>query len=303
MAITFLKKAKANLPSRSVKYWLHQHLNGPDPARPISVIHASELTKEKGFCPREYALYDLTKKKPKDGWLSTSQEVTYEIGRVLQDSVVNWFADMGKAICHWKCVACGAMHQFQTRPFKCESCGYKTFKPKEVRFESQITGASCGIDMILGMGEEKLRPIELKTMDKDEFKALAAPLAEHRVRTNLYLRIIAESGHPWANKVSSTRATVFYISKGGFGCADEQLKQWGIKESYSPFKEYEIDRNDEETDIYAVRSKAVKDFRTGEEGVPFGICSTPMAKRASGCLMKEACFSGQFPPVNDWSEE
>ena len=36
MAMTFLKKAKAFLPTQSVKYLLHSHLNGPDPARPMS---------------------------------------------------------------------------------------------------------------------------------------------------------------------------------------------------------------------------------------------------------------------------
>ena len=107
--MTFLKKAKAFLPTQSVKYLLHSHLNGPDPARPMSRMHASELTKPDGFCPRHYALADATKTKPKDNWLTTSEEVTFHIGRVLQDAVVNWFADMGKAFCHWKCQGCGHM--------------------------------------------------------------------------------------------------------------------------------------------------------------------------------------------------
>ena len=92
MAITFLKKAKDLMPERSIKYLLHSHLNGPDPARPLSRVHASELTKEDGLCPRFYALHDVTKRKPKDGWLNTSEQVTFHIGRVLQDCAPDYAA-------------------------------------------------------------------------------------------------------------------------------------------------------------------------------------------------------------------
>ena len=42
----FLKKVKeAGAPERSIKYLLYSHLNGPEKARPLSRMHASELTK------------------------------------------------------------------------------------------------------------------------------------------------------------------------------------------------------------------------------------------------------------------
>ena len=43
--------------------------------------------------------------KGKDRWLTTSETVTFDMGRDLEKRVVNAFADMGKAVCHWKCVA------------------------------------------------------------------------------------------------------------------------------------------------------------------------------------------------------
>lgn len=300
MALTFLKKASAFKPEASIKFLLHRHLSGFDPARPLSRVHASELTKEDGLCPRLYALADVTKVKPKDQWLTTSEEVTYHMGRVLQDSVVNWFADMGKAICHWRCVGCNQLHEFQTRPLKCPTCGVKSFTPVEVRFESAVNGASCGVDMLLGLGEEKLRPVELKTMDKDVFKALLAPLAEHRLRTNLYLRLMEESASPWSNLVATDKATVLYISKGGYGCADPDMKKWGLTDQFSPFKEFTITRNDKETDVLGARAKVVKDFRAAKVGMPCGVCVTALSKRASKCQFKNACFSGDHPPVYDW---
>jgi hypothetical protein len=47
--------------------------------------------------------------------------------------------------------------------------------------------------------------VEIKTMMKDQFKDLVGPLAEHKLRTNFYLRIIAESGHNWASLIESSR--------------------------------------------------------------------------------------------------
>ena len=119
MAMTFLKKQSASAPSKSLKYLLHNYLSGPDDGRPFAVIHASDLTKEEGLCPRAYALADVTKAKPHGSWLVTSEVVMYRMGHDQQDAVVNWFADMGRAIGHWQCLACNHLHEFQKRPQKC----------------------------------------------------------------------------------------------------------------------------------------------------------------------------------------
>ena len=209
---------------------------------------------------------------------------------------------MGKAVCHWKCIACGTLHEFQTKPVACKTCGVKRFDPIEVRFESAVTGASCGVDMLLAMGETKLRPVELKTIDKEEFKQLKAPLAEHKWRTNLYLRIIDECEHHWSNMVNTKQATILYISKGGFGTLDPELKKWGLSDQFSPFKEFTIHRDDSLTEGICKRAKVVTDFRKGLVGMPCGICTTAMDKRAKTCGFRGACFSGDYPPEYFWNE-
>lgn len=294
MALGFLKKAA---PEASLKFWLHQHLNGPSAGRSTSHVHASDMTKHDGFCPRFFALADVTKMKTNPEWLDTSHNVTFTLGRWMQDQIVDWFADMGKAICHWKCVSCGTMHEFTKRPEKCKTCGCKTSKPIEVRFESAVTGASCGVDMLLAMGEPKLRPVEIKTIRPEDFKALVAPLAEHRTRTNLYLRIIEESGNPL---VATNKATVLYVTKGGYGCQDNDLKAMGLKERFSPFKEFSVTRQDSDTNAICARAKVVKDFREGKVGMPRGICTTALTPRACSCSLKEVCFSGEHAPVYNW---
>src|SRR4051794_22826774 len=102
MALTFLKSAKEMLPTKSLKFLLHHHMGGPDKARPLSRVHASSLTKPEGFCPRYYALHDTLKIKPKDGWLTAADVITFDMGNDLQELVVQAFADMGKAVGHWK---------------------------------------------------------------------------------------------------------------------------------------------------------------------------------------------------------
>lgn len=300
MAISFLKKAKTMRPKNSLKVLLHQHLSGFEPGRSLKRIHASELTKTEGMCPRKYALADVVKAQPKDEWLTTSHAMTYQIGRDQERNLVQWFADMGKAVCHWKCVACGTMHEFQLRPHACKSCGTKRFDANEVRFESALSSASCGVDMLLALGEGALRPVEIKTIDKDEFKSLAAPLAEHKWRTQFYLRIIAESEHHWSNNVATDAATVLYVSKGGFGCLDPDLKKWGLSEQFSPFKEFEITRDDTSTEPLFQRAKVVKDYRDGKVGMPCGLCSTAHSQRAQNCPVRKECFSGDYPVEYDW---
>lgn len=300
MAVSFLKKAKSFQPKNSVKHLLHKHLATYEAGRSLKRIHASELTKPNGLCPRLYALADVTNAKPKDEWLSTSQAMTFQIGRDQEKNIVQWFGDMEKAICHWKCVSCGTVHEFQLRPHACKECGTKRFDHKEVRFESAVTGASCGVDMLLALDGKKLTAVEIKTIDKDEFKSLQAPLAEHRWRTQLYLRIIDESDHPSSKTVNTETAMVLYVSKGGFGCSDPELKKWGLPEQFSPFKEYEIKRDDAATDPLAARAKVVKDFRDGKVGMPCGLCTHAMSERAKNCVVKGPCFSGDYPATYDW---
>ena len=159
---------------------------------------------------------------------------------------------------------------------------------------------------MLALGEPKLRAIEIKTIDKDMFKdkhtkkELVAPLAEHKLRTALYLRIIAESGHPWSSLVSTDAATILYVSKGGYGCQDLTLKSWGLKEQFTPFKEFTVKRDDKMTESVSRRAQVIKHFRDGKVGMPCGVCPTAFAKRAQFCAQRSPCFSGEYLAQYDW---
>jgi hypothetical protein len=289
-------KPITDAPERTLKYRLHSHLNQVQEGRPYHRIHASALTREDPeFCPREYVIASLTKTKPQSETIVTALAVTFEIGRMVQDQVINWFADMGLAVGDWRCLACARLHTFAKRPVKCGLCGCRAFKPEEHRFESAFSGASCGIDMMVDLGRPRHTIVEIKTIRPEDFGVLAAPLAEHRERTNLYLRLIAESDTPESNLVDTARAKVLYVSKGGYGKQDKQLGAWGLGEQFSPFKEFDVNRDDQGSQPYWERAKMIHDFRNGTEGIPMGVCPTMLCKRAKQCPVRHACFSGQFP--------
>jgi rubrerythrin len=298
----FAKKLKHFMPQRNLRYLLHDHLSGFERPRGLQKVHASELTRAEGFCPRFYALADASKARLKDQWLGAADVATFQLGRMWQDSIVHWFADMGRAVGHWRCLACNQLHEFQKRPVKCAGCGSRAFKPEEVRFESAISGASCGIDMMVDVGDPLLLPVEIKSMKKEEFAELLAPLAEHRLRTALYLRLIEESEHPWSSLVQHDRAKVLYVCKGGY-VADAELRQWGLPDRYSPFKEFDVGRADQQTDELSRRAKVVKDYRSGAVAMPAGICASALAKRARSCALCKLCFSGDHPPAYQWQDQ
>ena len=220
--MTFIQKAKALDYTKSVKYLLHDHLDRPG-ARPRQEdVHASELTKDEEVCPRKYALSDATKPKPRTRWLSTSENVT--------------FHDRAGAAGHRR--ASVRRHGQGHRPLALSvvqlparvpdppagsaTCGVKVFKAEEVRFESAVSGASCGIDLLLALGRAQAEArSRSRPCDKDQFKdALVAPLAEHKLRTTYICASSLRAIIPGRAMVSTDAATILYVSKGGYGCQD-----------------------------------------------------------------------------------
>lgn len=297
----FATKLTATPFNNSLKYALHKHLAGYSPARSSKVIHASDMMKESSeFCPRMYALLDITKKKPKDEFLTTSQRVTFKLGYALAEAVTDWLADAGMVIGDWRCNNCKTHYRFQKRPLECKTvgCCHTTFTYEEVRFKSGYSSISGGVDLLVDFGAPLYELVELKTIDKEEFKKLEMPFAEHRWRTNLYLRLVEESDHPHKARINCNRARVLYISKGGWGCADSQPKEWGLKDGgFSPFKEFFIERKDVDTQKLSDYARMVKTFR--ETGlIPQGVCPTSFCSRAKYCPVVQDCFSGQWEAGN-----
>jgi len=298
--VKFAKKLSAAMPRKfSLKKYLHESMVGFDPPRSVKRIHASAVTKELEFCPRAHALIDITGNEDKSEFIGTSMQYTFGIGRALEKMLRE---DWAGAIAYgdWECHSCGTPHYMQFRPVACKYChaGGKGFRYVEPRFTSAISGLSGGIDLMVRLpGYKKATLIEVKTMKEDEWKALSAPLSEHRLRTNLYLRLVDESDGDLKNYVMTDRAIIIYLVKG-FGAKDPKLKDLGVKELFSPFKEFIIERDDSKTDH--LTDKGVQWLTWKNTGTPPDrICDSPDCARASKCPVKKPCFSA---PKSLWTD-
>lgn len=277
---------------------LHKVTAGYDKPRSLKRTHASDVTKP-DFCPRRVALLLVTGKPQRSEFLTAARQLVYRQGNGIANAVIHWLADDKMAIGDWECIACKEFYPHQLRPTKCARCNFSSMKYKEMRVEGLGTGISCGIDLAQPKGSGLVQIVEIKTMDKDEFKKLVMPLAEHRLRTKLYVRQFKDSNHPLASGIHQT-AKLLYISKGGYGQDQrEYLKSLGINEQFSPYKEYEfdVDLGDEEGEVLRCEAEAIKLKKFRDSGIlPDGPCPTAFCKQAQKCEVMGECFSGKYPP-------
>ena len=276
-----------------IKDILHKNLAGTEPARSHKILHASDLTSELyEFCPREYALLDLTNKTKKSKTYTVGNTVTWHYGRALEQALQEkWLEDY--AVGNWECTACGDW-QYLARKSELPEKGVThnhAWKYREVRVMGETSGVSGGLDLLLDLGQPKLSVVEVKSMIKDDFKMLKAPLSEHRLRTTLYLELIADDPN-LKDQVESDSATVLYVSKS-FGLKGDDGKM-------SPFKEFKVYANHGQVEKYLTMGHAITGFRAKQHGLPNGICHTQLCGRAQSCSMIKECFSGQFPVEHQW---
>ncbi len=277
----------------SLAYHIHKVLTVPEDARSLKRIHASDLT-DVDFCPRFQALMVKHKIRPKKRGTFAASAMVWKQGRLLARGLIEDATTAGIAVGNWLCAYCDTMHYLQKKPNKCVECGGSLFFYKEVRVKSKKNGGSCGIDLLLKLpGKQLLHVVEIKSMDKEKFKELKLPLAEHRERTQFYLRCIAESDLPGKHKIDTSVATIFYISKGGFGVKDSTpTKVWKIKgdRGWMPFKEFTIHRDDEATQPIADRSLPLHNFLEHGGPLPDRICPSIICSRAQWCEVADKCF-------------
>lgn len=275
---------------------LHKHLRRVDLERPAVNLHASDVTREEAeFCPRAPTIKVRNKVPPSKREVITSMAVTWEWGRLVEQQVREWFAEMGMAVGDWECRhdPCGRMFTWQKRPKVCRGCGGVAFKYHERRAISAVSGIGCGIDLLVDYGENLLRLVEVKSIDKEKFAELAMAKAEHKLRTQLYLRCMAESDDPVWERVNRTRARVLYVTKGGFGVKTPEMGSWSFADGgFSPFKEYVIDRDDAEVEYLVQRAMQARIGMSGG-AIPDKIaaCKGGLAsKRAQLCDVNMQCF-------------
>ena len=285
--------SKALMPKQSLIATLKKNMQGMEKARCHLTVHASDVTKE-DFCPRKVALVTLLEQKMPDQFIPTALRATFDIGNTVSDLVrEHWLGE--HAIGNWACHRCGAFRTMVPKPGKAGcSSGMKShaWKYEEVRFKCEKTGIDGGIDVLVRLGSAKMFVTECKIVAAEAFEKLSAPLAEHRIRTNLYLYLVEKSGMVWSDMINTQVAKVLYVSRG-YG------KKHPDFDEVLPFKEYDVERNDEDLAPYLEMGEvANRFFKTGE--VPPGRCVTAKDECALTCPVRKECFSGKYPEGMIW---
>lgn len=288
MALSWLqnKLTAAGAPKKSVIDILKANMGGYEKARDHTTVHASDITKP-NFCPKQLALLDITDKKKKDQYVNTALRATFDVGNVTSDLFREKWAGTA-AHGFWKCTRCNHKSAFGTKPStKCTQGGNCNYKYEEAGFFSDEYKVSGSVDVFLDLDQPKLVVTELKIITPVDFETLAAPLAEHRIRTNLYMKLIEDDPGVFKHRINLKEAKVVYVSRA-FG------KKHATYNEILPFKEYEVERNDASLAPYLAKAKEVKVFK--EMGLmPKGVCATALDTCAKGCSVAKECFSGSYP--------
>ncbi len=273
----------------SIRVMIHNAVCKFEPGRDHAVVHASDLT-DKDFCPRRFALMDITGVKPKGQFLTTAQRITYAYGHFLQQKLnEDWLRDVMYG--EWVCPNCSHQEPFGLRPkAPCPKCYRHLWRYQEVRVKDKINGVSGGCDGFVKTHRPKLRLIAVKSIDKDEFKALKAPMGNHRERTALYLKLLSNSDY--ASEVDCETAHLIYVAKS-YGFKDETLT--GTKDgNMTPIKEYLVHREDDLFEPKLALARSLKLWREKKGGMPVGVCANSFTPCAKSCPVVGSCFSGKF---------
>jgi hypothetical protein len=273
--------------AQSLTKLIDKRIAGFEEQRTHKIVHISDLSKGTGFCPREFALLDVTKKKPKGMYVSMALQVTFDNGSALSDLCRNKWLEHD-VVGNWRCLYCKRVIGFSKKPKVSCKCGATLWRYEEVTLVNPANGVSGSIDFLVDLGMGKHTMVECKSLARDTFDTLKAPLAEHRVRTQLYLMHGSLSTGPCISKVNWEQGIVFYISKG-YGVKNEE---YGGK--IIPFKEFVVERDDAAVKPLYTKADPLHAFRNGGT-MPEGICATSFEPRVKGCPVAIECWSGKHP--------
>jgi rubrerythrin len=281
--VKFLQQevAKVQDPKKEVINVLLKNMSKDYPERSHKQVHASDVTKE-DWCPRQFALMDKLKMERPPRFIPAGLKATFDVGNLTSDLMrEEWLGD--GSVGHWRCIYCFHLHELTAKPKQCVACGSKQYKYVETHFVDHEIDVSGSIDVLLDLKGPKLIPGEIKIIKADMFDELVAPLAEHRIRTQLYLRLIEKAANKWSPYVHQHRAKVIYVSRG-FG------KKSAEHGHIIPFKEFDVKRDDSAVEPYLHKPRQLKAYRKQNGPLPDAVCDNPLCSTAKKCPVRKHCF-------------
>lgn len=236
--------------------------------------HVSSLI---GGCVRQYTLATRFNTEIRES-VTGGHRVMWKIGRAVEahvrDSFIEGQGNRG-VYGRWKC-RCGRVNHlglYPSRGCNCQNEPLKYFEPELTDEENKIIGSP---DMTLIFGNYFFVPVEVKSMNKDDFDALETPLPDHIAQAASYRRLYALSGKRVHDQV------IIIYTKKDF--------KWG-----SPYKEFKVDCTAEvvENIVSDMVRKAATIARSAQGGnLPErSICQSASNPKAKACPVAHLCFN------------
>jgi len=248
------------------------------------------------YCPRESALSYTHAKEGAFRWISTSERLTYDIGNYLHHQIVVKLT--ASAVGDWECREC--QNITRGKYMDCPKCGGHP-RYQEMFFRSPVNGVIGSLDLVVDLDLPKNVIIEIKSVEKDKFKEMALPQAEHRQRVLGYLELLRHVAptDAWVEEnICLDYGFVLYISKG-YGHYFKKKGMGGINERYSPFQEFVVrpeggaQDHVEDTFKRAGMYWAWKNADQPEQLPPrITACNHLKCKRATKCIVAKECWNG-----------
>lgn len=247
------------------------------PFRYGEYLHVSDLL---GKCMRKIALSDKFGIQMPSMFVHESMALTFAQGTAIHDHVkarvLKGHPD--KLYGSWSC-RCGQLHIENTTFSKakdktCRMCGQAPLQYHEMELRDDDLKLVGSPDLTILMDAPRVfYPIEIKSINHEEWKELARPKPDHVLQVLFYWYLLRKLGYPVPNQIS-----IVYVTKG-----------FVFKTPYKEFlvfPENAVGRLDE----YIEEARALKTSRGGG-GLPArSFCSNRECKDAKDCHVANLCF-------------
>ena len=228
-------------------------------------------------------------------YVDANGSVIFDIGNELHRVVQNHSRYLGDKIYgRWKCLACNTIlnKQLMPKPPECTVCGanHNAIQYEEKFLYIKWLTAHPDAYVMSPTTKKHLIVGEIKTIDKDAFKDLVAPIADHVYQVNGYMllsEIISKQEH-WEIPFNSDEAYIYYFSKGHAGRQNYPVKIFTIKKQKAIVEDI-IARVKLYRESYDPKTKTIK-------SLPDPVSACLGAKwsnyRAINCNVKPYCVAG-----------
>lgn len=236
-------------------------------------LHASALVND-GFCQRA----EVIGRRSGEAIIEPSwgaMRVVWALGRAAEHHVRTQLIKSmpGNSYGDWSCPCGRSSHRGQFKRRTCGSCGHPVAIYGEAHIQSEDYRLSGSPDFVW-VHREEFHLVEIKSIKRDGFEALVAPLLNHTHQVKLYAYLYHLAGH----RVSQTQR-IIYVAK--------DYIQGGV------YREFTVTQNFNAPEPWLTRclEDALVATQTAEVPPRLMACDNPNSARARRCPMVGTCFS------------